>query len=120
MKSIIVLILFMTLSSCNYSRTSGGTPSTDPQGGLSDPNRPGEELAVRFADVKANVLDKSCAGCHQAIGLDLSFADYTNTKSFAAQILNRVFVVRDMPRGNKLTVLQEQVLRTWLDAGAPE
>lgn len=120
MKNILLALSLVALSSCDYSRTSGGNSSLGPQSGLTDPTKPGEEPAVRFADVKATVLDTSCTGCHQKKGLDLSFADHANTKSFAAEILVRVFEDRDMPPKKKLTVLEEQVLRSWLEAGAPE
>lgn len=119
MKKILLLVTALTLFSCDYSRTSGGLEETLPQTGLTEP-KPGEEPAVRFADVRTAVLDSSCTGCHQNKGLDLSFADYSNTKSFAAEILVRVFEDRDMPPKKKLTALQEQVLRTWLDSGSPE
>lgn len=101
------------------TRTSGGIDGSLPQTGLTEP-KPGEEPVVRFADVQKTVLDSSCTGCHQNKGLDLSFADYANTKTFAAEILVRVFEDRDMPPKKKLTALQEQVLRTWLDRGSPE
>ena len=120
MKIILMALAIIGLSSCDYSRTSGGQPPTGPQSSLTDPGNPGEEPTVRFADVKSTVFDSSCMGCHQNKNLVLNFADYANTKSFAAEILVRVFEVRDMPPRNKLTALQEQVLRSWLDAGAPE
>ncbi|AZZ35628.1 hypothetical protein CIK05_02040 [Bdellovibrio sp. qaytius] len=121
MKNILLALSMLALFSCSYSRTSGGLPSVGRQeGGLSEPTKPGEEPAVRFADVKAAVFDTSCAGCHQKKEEDLSFADYANIKSFASEIAVRVFEERDMPPKKKLTELQEQVLRTWLDAGSPE
>lgn len=119
MKNILLLVTTFALFSCDYSRTSGGLEEALPQAGLNDP-KPGEEPAVRFADVQKAVLDSSCTTCHQNKGLDLSFADYTNTKTFAAEIFVRVFEDRDMPPKKKLTALQEQVLRTWLDNGSPE
>ncbi len=119
MKNILLLVTVFTLFSCDYSRTSGGIDEALPQTGLTDP-KPGEEPAVRFADVRTAVLESSCAGCHQNRGLDLSFADYANTKTFAAKIFVRVFEDRDMPPKKKLTALQEQVLRSWLDNGSPE
>ena len=115
----LVLVVAVNLFSCDYSRTSGGLEDALPQAGFDDP-KPGEEPAVRFADVRAAVLESSCAGCHQNRGLDLSFSDYANTKPFAAEIFVRVFEDRDMPPKKKLTALQEQVLRTWLDSGSPE
>lgn len=122
MKNILILVISFTLFSCSYSRTSGGNEDSVPQTGLTDPKpgEGGEEPTVRFADVDSAVFKSSCTGCHQNRGLELSFTDFANTKSFAAEILDRVFVVRDMPPKKKLTQLQEQVLQTWLDSGSPE
>jgi len=120
MNFFLLALSLVALFSCDYSRTNGGKPSGGPQTVLVDPANPGGEPTVRFADVKATILDTSCTGCHQNKNLDLSFADYANTKTFASEIFIRVFVDRDMPPKKKLTALEEQVLRTWLDAGAPE
>lgn len=119
MKNILLLLSVLALFSCGYSHENGGKTEELPPGGLSEP-KPGEEPVVRFADVKKAVFDSSCTGCHQNRGLNLSFADYVNTKAFASKIFERVFVDRDMPPTKKLTALQEQVLRTWLENGSPE
>lgn len=123
--TLTVIVSLSFLFSCSYSHTSGGLPKGS-NAGLSDP-KPNEgepvngvEPTVRFADVDATVFQTSCTGCHQKKDLDLSFADYANTKSFASEIYVRVFEDRDMPPKNKLTAAEEQVLRTWLDGGAPE
>jgi len=121
MKNILLLVVTaLTLFSCDYSRSSGGLENGLPPAGFNNDPKPGEEPAVRFADVQKAVLDSSCTACHQNKGLDLNFADYANTKTFAAEIFVRVFEDRDMPPKKKLTALQEQVLRTWLDNGSPE
>lgn len=119
MKYILLVLTAITLFSCDYSRTSGGVGEALPNEGFNNP-KPGEEPTVRFADVQAVVLESSCTECHQKKALDLSFSDYANTKSFASDILVRVFEDRDMPPKKKLTALQEQVLKTWLDNGSPE
>ena len=130
MKNILLALTVIaslgSLFSCSYSRTNGGLPVQAPQGGLSDPKPDngepggGTEPTVRFADVDATVFKTSCTGCHVKRGLDLNFADNANAKSFAAEIFVRVFEDRDMPPKKKLTALEEQVLKTWLDAGSPE
>lgn len=121
MNKILFLILAGALFSCSYSSTSGGRNQGSPQTGLNDP-KPGEggEPTVRYADVEATVFATSCTGCHQKKGLDLSFADYVNSKSFAHEIFVRVFEDQDMPPRGHLTDLQLQVLRTWIENGSPE
>lgn len=117
MKNILLSILATTLLSCSYSHTTGGSDSTQvPQSGLND----GTDPVVSYADVDKAVFTTSCAGCHQKKGLDLSFADYANSKSFADEIQTRVFEDQDMPPRGGLTDVQLQVLRTWLDTGAPQ
>ena len=131
MKNILLVLTviasFSSLFSCSYSHESGGlVKPVGPNAGLSDPKPnegepvDGAEPTVRFADVDATVFKTSCAGCHQKKDLDLNFADYANSKSFASEIYVRVFEDRDMPPKKKLTALEEQVLKTWLDAGSPE
>lgn len=132
MKNILLVLTviasFSSLFSCSYSHESGGlVKPVGPNAGLSDPKpnegEPvggGSEPTVRFADVDATVFKTSCTGCHVKRGLDLNFADYANSKSFASEIYVRVFEDRDMPPKKKLTALEEQVLKTWLDNGAPE
>lgn len=121
MKNIVFLILAGALFSCSYSHTNGGQGQETPQTGLTDPKPgEGEEPTVRFADVNKAVFSGSCAGCHQKKGLDLSFADYANSKSFANEIFVRVFEDQDMPPRGALTELQLQVLRTWIESGSPE
>ncbi|WP_409479031.1 hypothetical protein [Pseudobdellovibrio sp. HCB154] len=119
MRAVLLTLTFLTLVSCSYSHTSGGHDQASPQAGLSDP-KPGEEPAVRYADVNSAVFASSCSGCHQKKGLDLSFADYANSKSFANEIFVRVFEDQDMPPRGGLTELQLQVLRTWIENGSPE
>lgn len=121
MKLIFLTFSFLTLVACSYSHTSGGRVLGSPQTGLADPKPgDGEEPTVRFADVDRAVFAGSCTGCHQKKGLDLSFADYTNSKSFANEIYVRVFEDEDMPPRGGLTELQLQVLRTWIENGSPE
>ena len=122
MKNILFLILAFALFSCSYSHTSGGHNQGSPQTGLTDPKpgEGGEEPTVRYADVNSAVFASSCTGCHQKKGLDLSFSDYTNSKSFANEIYVRVFEDQDMPPRGALTELQLQVLRTWIENGSPE
>lgn len=119
MKNILFLILAFALFSCSYSHTSGGKDLGGPQTGFTDP-KPGDEPSVRYADVDRAVFASSCAGCHQKKGLDLSFADYANSKSFVNEIAVRVFEDEDMPPRGGLTELQLQVLRTWIENGSPE
>lgn len=119
MKKIFLLITLAIISACSYSHTSGGDAAPPPSG-FGNQNPEDGEPTVRFADVKTLVFDTSCTECHVRKGLDLSFIDYANSKQFTTEIFERVFVDGDMPPRNKLTTLQEQVLRAWLDAGSPE
>lgn len=114
---LLALMLSFVFVSCGGS---GGGGEEAPQVGLSEPNPDGTEPVVRFADVNNTVFKTSCAGCHQSRGLSLSFEDFAGTKPFSPKIFNRVFVQRDMPPNRPLTQLQQQVLRSWLEAGSPE
>lgn len=119
MKKNFFIVLVLAVFSFGCDPSAGNGPEA-PQTGLSEPAPDGVEPVVRFNDVNNAVFKTSCAGCHTNRGLQLNFADFANTKSFAAEIFDRVFVSRDMPPNRKLTQVQEQVLRTWLEAGSPE
>lgn len=113
---LILTVMTSLLSGCNYSRTSNSPPSGET--GLGQTPEAGPTF--KFADVQAQVFSVSCKNCHIARGLDLTFEDYETTRNDADEILNRVIVAKNMPPGKPLTAIQEQVLRVWLDEGAPQ
>lgn len=125
MKKIILISILSLSFGCSYSQTTDPNSNSSESGlnttNPSDPITPNPtEPAVRFADVKANVFDASCTSCHSSRGLSLNFSSYSNTTRYLTKIRNDVFVNGSMPPQSNLTTLQKQVLKTWLDTGAPE
>lgn len=126
MKKLILLSVLSLVFGCSYSRTTD--PYSSSQSGLtttpSNPNNPNGsvpvEPTVRFNDVKANVFDVSCTTCHLSRGLSLNFSSYANVQRYLTKIKNDVFVNGSMPPQGGLSTLEKQVLKTWLDTGAPE
>jgi hypothetical protein len=108
--------IVLCLSACNFKedKTTAATP----------PSTGEVTTELRFADVKTQVLDRSCS-CHIA-GNDggVSLKTYSLTLN---AINNRNFrkvtlgAERRMPPPNgDLDAAQTAVLQEWLDAGAPE
>lgn len=123
MKKIILFSVLSLIMSCSYHSTSGLNPDSA-NSSLNEPGDPSgatpTEPTVRFADVKTNVFDTSCTTCHESRGLSLNFSSYANVTKYLTRIKNDVFVNGSMPPQGDLTALQKQVLKTWLDSGAPE
>jgi mono/diheme cytochrome c family protein len=123
MKSLALpafLAALLTLSACGFRHEknpgdgieSGSTPT-------SNPNPNGRAIEVcSFSELKAKVLEPKCMDCHKGFG------DYSKVFAERDGIRQRVFVETDfrrvMPRGDKLDADQANMLRTWLEAGAPE
>jgi hypothetical protein len=79
-----------------------------------------DQSVVTFTDVIKPIIDTNCtvSGCH-VIGTGLpDFTQFSNIKTYAAEIRERTST-RDMPRGGRvLTNLQIAQIACWVDSGA--
>lgn len=105
----------LSIGACAYRHEKGVDPDLSPGGGgrnaLGSPS---------YAEVKVKVLN-SCMNCHHHTG---DYDDYS--KAFGARdiIFERVFgpvePEKRMPLDRALTAAESTLLRSWLDADAPE
>lgn len=80
--------------------------------------------AVSFSSHISPIVANSCAvsGCHvQGGSSGLILENYTQLKAKVddGSFENRVLISQDMPPGTPLTECQIELIRTWLQAGAP-
>lgn len=88
------------------AKMPGETPAAQPEPTIT-PATPD------FARVSAEVLEPSCVMCHG------KFSRYEAVFSSRDAIRDAVFIRRTMPKGDRLTADQSELLMRWLDAGAP-
>ena len=73
---------------------------------------------VVFADVSERVLKTSCLSCHSKTFPHME--TYQEVKAALSQIDRAVFGSRSMPKNGVLSNRQYDILRKWIDLGAPE
>jgi uncharacterized membrane protein len=78
--------------------------------------------APGYNTVKSLVFQKNCIECHgntrSAHGINLE--TYAATKKAASRISDAIFVDQTMPPRKALPFEEQQLIRAWIDAGAPE
>jgi mono/diheme cytochrome c family protein len=118
--SILFLVTSTLLLACNNGPLALRLGATDqaeppaaqkPQGQTQDPT-------ISFAQVSAFSL-QSCAKCHNGDEQPGLFA-YNDYRQNLEDILKTVVEKRSMPRRQKLTDEQVQMVKDWIDQGAPE
>ena len=94
-------------------------------------DKPGDPLPKRsssfasgslsFSEVNEKVFLRSCVGCHkQASGRSPQLTQFEDIKRVLGDIDRDVFQRQSMPKNGTLTSLQLDMLRAWIDDGAPE
>lgn len=84
--------------------------------------QPLQPANLTYASVRANVLAPKCGECHGLAG-GLNVDSYASVQAHLAEIKHQVLEVTDrtkMPPQMPLTSDQTNLLKAWLDAGAPE
>ncbi len=112
----IMAVVLLALSGCNYNVTRGNSEEN------ADIEKTGAE-DIDFATVTRLVLQPKCLSCHSAAtgsqgGVNLD--NYDSVRARLSRIAYRTLEIKDMPPGRPLSDGLSQVLRTWIDAGAPE
>lgn len=110
-----VLALALLSAACNYNhmKNPGGKKDID-SGSFSAPD---------YLTVQTILLGPKCLNCHSSGGGNkggANFETYANVRAQLSQIANRTLEVKDMPPKEKLSEAELQILRNWLDVGAPE
>lgn len=78
-----------------------------------------DSAALSFALVRKQVFEPSCISCHGNSG-GVNLESYTSVKAHLPQIEKSTLIDRTMPKNGSLTSGQMGLLRSWIQAGAPE
>lgn len=104
------LLFFAVLCACNFKEDKLSTQDALPDSELS------------YALIADEVLGTECEHCHtprnQHGGVLLN--SYENVSASLSSIESAVFIKKSMPPSSPLTARQEQLLKRWLEIGAPE
>lgn len=114
---MIGILLCVILQSCNYRTTQQAEQKT-----LSEQQLNILELDNNYESVQRLVISKQCLTCHSNISGNagqLNLETYENIKRNLNQIIFRVIEKKDMPQ-NGLAESEFQLIRLWLESGAPE
>lgn len=78
---------------------------------------------ITYSKNIAPIITSSCAfpDCHNAGSPNGDYSTYDGLKAKAANgtLRNRVLVVADMPKVGTLTLIQRQMIKCWIESGAP-
>lgn len=115
----LILILFaaLTMAGCN-SYKSKLQPTENDSTVI--------PAAIDYAFVNAKVFQPKCVRCHSSAGGnkgDVNLETYENVIAHLADIENDVLVEKSMPprrAGGPLGAFEQNVLKLWIDAGAPK
>lgn len=100
-------VLLLTLNGCRFY-VDKKEPLLLPQAGR-----------VGYALVRERVFAPSCIACHgQSGGLNLE--NYTNTAAALSRIEKVALISKVMPPNKPLSSGQSELLKMWIEAGAPE
>lgn len=114
-----VLIMVTLFSSCGnyFERKNQGDSQTKPPAGVSKPgsgNGTTTEDQIVFAVVAEKIFVPYCIKCHQ------NYADYAAVKADVSKIIETVESNRMPKKSDPLTDDLKQLLRLWVQNGAPE
>ncbi len=78
---------------------------------------------VTYANFAGALFQSSCSSCHTSGGEGTShwtFSGYSSVVNNLERINDAVIVRRIMPKGGSLSARQLELLKAWIDKGAPQ
>ncbi len=114
--SLFYLVTSLTLAGCNYNHVKKESPVAGAQVNAM------LAASLDYPSLQMNVLGPQCLRCHSSAGGNqggLSLESYQQVRSNMNRIYYRSIEKRDMPP-NSLSNAQFDLLKGWLEAGAPE
>lgn len=109
-----MLSSLIVVGGCNYriDKTSGNV----------DPLSPAEKAQLSFQKVFDRVIGPKCVSCHNESTKELNLSTYeaVTAPGILSRIDDSVFVGKRMPKGGSLSSEELQILRAWIDMGAPK
>lgn len=120
-----VLLGSSLLNGCNFKdeKTSGDEEEdTTPDTGTSTDPGSGDTTKISFADIQTQILKPSCIVCHSAAAPSggVALDSYAKVKAEIAAVKKTTIDEKTMPQGGSLSASKLQLLKTWIEQGAPE
>ena len=113
------MLVLVMLSLMGCGKDNGPTP--DPPG-----NGGGDEVTaenVTYANFVGSLLQSKCSSCHAGSGEGTpywTFSGYSSVKENIERINDAVIVRRIMPKTGSLSTRERELLKAWIDKGAPQ
>lgn len=115
----LLLVVGLALSACNYNHVKDASAGASGRpGGVSSM----ANVSLNYRTMQAAVLGPQCLRCHSAAGGNqggLSLETYQQVRASLNRIYYRSIEKKDMPSGG-LGAAQYDMLKSWIEAGAPE
>lgn len=99
----------------------GPTPDPDPPG-----NGGGDDVTadnVTYTNFVGALLQSKCSSCHTGSGEGTphwTFSSFNSVKDNIDRINDAVIVRRVMPKNGSLSTRERELLKAWIDKGAPQ
>lgn len=113
-----LLIIFITLTGCNFTRQKGPDSGSGPQRGPGKTNLG----PVDYATVQSLVIGPKCISCHNNLTGNQGGANlesFSSVKALLLRVQYRSLERRDMPPAG-LAPTEANILAAWIEQGAPE
>lgn len=111
------LVLMLGFIACG----KGDEPTPDPPG-----NGGGDDVTaenVTYANFVGSLLQSKCSSCHAGSGEGTPhwvFSGFNSVKDNLGRINDVVVVRRTMPKNGSLSTRERELLKAWIDKGAPQ
>lgn len=111
-------LVVLALAGCGKD-SDGPAPEPAPPGNGGDVTPEN----VTYANFVGTLLQSKCSVCHTGAGAGTGqwvFTGYNSVKDNLARINDAVIVRRIMPQGGSLSQQEFNLLKAWIDKGAPQ
>src|SRR5690606_30359962 len=114
-----IFVLLLGFIACG--KDDGPTPDPDPPG-----NGGGDEVTVEnvtYANFVGGLSQSKCSSCHAGSGEGTPywvFAGFNSVRDNIDRINDVVIVRRIMPKNGSLSARERELLKAWIDKGAPQ
>lgn len=115
-----LLLLTSGLVACGAISSGDSSGQKDPD---TNPQKPVDPQELHYPNVDAEVFSISCYRCHSHLfGVTrggVALDSYAEASFNAARIYQAAIIEKRMPLGGMLNARQFELLKAWLEAGAP-
>ncbi|MGV3762479.1 hypothetical protein [Parapedobacter sp.] len=113
-----MLVLMLGFMACGKD----GAPMPDPD----PPGNGGDDVTaanVTYTNFVGSLLQSKCSSCHTGAGEGTPywvFSGFNSVKENIDRINDAVIVRRVMPKNGSLSTRERELLKAWIDKGAPQ